>query len=112
MGREIESLRVTGWWPSKTRKNARRKKCLPLVRNFNQLLNQALPSSRSNLMAKDDKKIHFDLNENLQMFYEVTRGQCYNHRFRRFSPILDEKGRFLKNHTYDPLFAQISRVFT
>ena len=29
-------------------------------------------NARANLMAKDDKKIHFDLNENMQLCSEVT----------------------------------------
>jgi hypothetical protein len=58
------------------------------------------------------------------------RGRCYDNKFRRFSPIFCEKnnvmiynfrrfspifgekiGVFLKNHWYDPLFAEFGSVF-
>ena len=34
-------------------------------------------NARANLMAKDDKKIHFDLNENLELHSEVRNKQWY-----------------------------------
>jgi hypothetical protein len=37
------------------------------------------------------------------------KGQCYNHNFKRFSPIYGEKiGVFLENQCFDPFFAWTS----
>jgi hypothetical protein len=39
------------------------------------------------------------------LFYN-TRGRCYDHNFLRFVPIFGEKiGVFLKNQSYDKIFA-------
>jgi hypothetical protein len=41
-----------------------------------------------------------------------TRGQCYDHDFRRFSTIFGEKiGVFIENQCYDHNFCRFSTIF-
>jgi hypothetical protein len=41
-----------------------------------------------------------------------TRGQCYDHDFRRFSTIFGEKiGVFIENQCYDQDFRRFSTIF-
>jgi hypothetical protein len=60
-------------------------------------------------------RLRFMFADNLnqqKMSCHSSRGRCYEHNFRRFSPIFGEKmAFFLKaNVTYDPNFSKL-RVF-